>query len=164
MTLAAFHITVTSRFFLLIAIACLAACQSKPATPARDLQDEGRLHQAGLILMSDLQHASAWEELIHGKMGVPTRKIEVQAGAGFTTLIILELNNRADVEGVAQELRSCAEKNPKKFGPTKVEIRLSNAPPRIDPFVLPTEANPATVSPGSALPTLSLPPLQLDGR
>ncbi len=154
------------RFFLLAFIATLAACQSKPAatTPARDLKEEERLHKAGLILLPDLQHASAWEELIHVKMGVPARKIEVQAGAGFTTVIIKELKNRADAEGVAQELRTVAEKSPEKFGPTKVEIRLNNAAPTINPFVLPTESSPGTVNPGSALPTLSLPPLLPDGR
>jgi hypothetical protein len=40
----------------------------------------------------------------------------------------------------------------------------SNAAPTISPFVLPTEGDPSLVNPGSALPTLSLPPLQLDGR
>ena len=154
------------RFFLLAVIVVIAACQSKPAatTPARDLKEEERLHKAGLILIPDLQHASAWEELIHGEMGVPARKIEVQAGAGFTTLIIKELKNRADAEGVAQELRMVAEKNPEKFGPTRVEVRLNNAAPTINPFVLPTESSQSAVNPGAALPTLSLPPLLPDGR
>ncbi len=149
------------RFFLFTLI-ILIACQSKPAaptTPARDLKEEERFHKAGLVMMHDLQHASAWEELIHVKMGVPARKIEVQAGPGFTTVIVKELNNRADAEGVAQELRSIAEKTPEKFGPTKVEVRLNNAPATINPFVLPTESSPATPNPGSVLPTLSLPPL-----
>ncbi len=105
-----------------------------------------------------------WEKLIHVDMGVPATKIDVQAGAGFTTVIIMDLKNRADVEGVAQELRSIAEKKPDKFGPTKVEIRLNNAPATINPFTLPTEAAPATPTPGSVLPTLSLPPFRIDGR
>ncbi len=148
------------RLFLL-AIAYLTACQSKPATttPARDLQEEERMHKAGLIMLPDLQHASAWEKLIHVDMGVPARKIEVQAGPGFTTVIIKDLKNRADAEGVAQELRLVAEKTPEKFGPTKVEVRLINAATTINPFVLPTQSSPATPNPGSVLPTLSLPPL-----
>ncbi len=158
----------TPRFFLFIAIACLAACQSKPdsspSAPARDLKEEARLHKAGLILIPDLQHASDWEKLIHVDMGVPATKIEVVAGAGFTTVIIKDLKNRGDIEGVAQELRSIAQKQPDKFGPTKVEVRLNNAPATISPFTLPTEAAPATPTPGSVLPTLSLPPLRTDGR
>lgn len=117
------------------------------------------MHKAGLIMLPDLQHASAWEKLIHVDMGVPARKIEVQAGPGFTTVIIKDLKNRADAEGVAQELRLVAEKTPEKFGPTKVEVRLINAATTINPFVLPTENSPATPNPGSVLPTLSLPPL-----
>ncbi|MDB6006259.1 MAG: hypothetical protein JWR15_3246 [Prosthecobacter sp.] len=155
------------RFFLLAAIACIAACQSKPDTPSappRDLKEEARLHKAGLILIPDLQHASDWEKLIHVDMGVPATKIEVVAGAGFTTVIIKDLKNRGGAEGVAQELRAIAEKQPDKFGPTKVEIRLANAPATINPFTLPTEAAPATPTPGSVLPTLSLPPLRTDGR
>lgn len=154
------------RFFLSALVFFIAACQSKPdsAGPARDLKEEERLHKAGLVLIPDLQHASEWEKLIHVQMGVPPRKIEVQAGPGLTTIIIRELKNRADAEGVAKALRDYAEKNPEKYGPTKVEISLNNAAPTINPFVLPTEASPSTVNPGSALPTLSLPPLQLDGR
>jgi hypothetical protein len=156
---------VIPRLFLL-AIVFLTACQSKPAatTPARDLKEEERMHKAGLIMLPDLQHASAWEKLIHVDMGVPARKIEVQAGPGFTTVIIKDLKNRADAEGVAQELRLLAEKTPEKFGPTKVEVRLNNAPATINPFVLPTQSSPATPNPGSVLPTLSLPPLLPDGR
>lgn len=115
-------------------------------------------------MLPDLQHASTWEELIHVKMGVPARKIEVQAGPGFTTVIVKELKNRADAEGVAQELRVIGEKTPEKFGPTKVEVRLINAAPTINPFVLPTQSSPATPNPGSVLPTLSLPPLLPSGR
>lgn len=154
------------RFFLFATIACLAACQSKPdsAAPARDLKEEERLHKAGLILIPDLEHASNWEKLIHVDMGVPATKIDVQAGAGFTTVIIKDLKNRADAESVAQELRLIAEKKPDKFGPTKVEVRLENAPATISPFTLPTETAPATPTPGSVLPTLSLPPFRTDGR
>jgi len=157
---------VIARLFLLTAVSFLLACQSNPkaTAPVRDLQEDERLHAAGLILLPDLQHASAWEELIHVHMAVPARKIEVQAGPGFTTVLIKELNNRADAESVAQELRNQADKKPEKFGPTKVEVRLANAPAMINPFELPSAANPATVNPGSALPTLALPPLQLDGR
>ena len=154
------------RLFFLTAVALLAACQSKPETnvPERDLKEEARLHQAGLILLPDLQHASAWEELIHVHMSVPSRKIEVQAGPGFTTVIIKDLANRADAETVAQELRRQADAKPDKFGPTKVEVRLSNAPATINPFLLPSAETPTTVNPGSVLPTLSLPPLLPDGR
>lgn len=153
------------RFFL-SALVFIAACQSKPDSvgSARDLKEEERLHKAGLVLIPDLQHASEWEKLIHVQMGVPPRKIEVQAGPGLTTIIIRELKNRADAEGVAKALRDYAEKNPEKYGPSKVEISLNNAAPTINPFVLPTEGGPGLVNPGSALPTLSLPPLQLDGR
>lgn len=153
-----------SRLALILIAAGLVACQSKPELPARDLKEEERLHKAGLVLLPDLRHASAWEELIHLKMGVPASKIDVQAGAGFTTLIIKDLKNRGDVEGVAQELRTIAEKNPEKFGVTKVEVRLNNAPATINPFVMPSEGNPGSVNPGSVLPTLSLPPLHIDGR
>ncbi len=154
------------RFFLLIAIACLVACQHKPDAPvsARDSKEEERFHKAGLVLVPDLQHASNWEKLIHVDMGVPASKIEVQAGPGFTTVTIRDLKNRADVEGVAQELRTIAEKKPDKFGVTKVEVRLASAPATISPFVLPTATAPATPTPGSVLPTLSLPPLRIDGR
>jgi hypothetical protein len=157
---------VTPRFFPLVAIACLAACQSKsnPSAPSRNLKEDERLHKAGLILVPDLQHASNWEKLIHVDMGVAASKIDVQAGAGFTTVIIKDLKNRADAEGVAQELRSIAEKKPDKFGVTKVEVRLDNAPATINPFTLPTQAAPATPTPGSVLPTLSLPPFRIDGR
>ncbi|OYW76275.1 MAG: hypothetical protein B7Z37_09625 [Verrucomicrobia bacterium 12-59-8] len=155
-----------SRFFLFAAIACLAACQHKPAssTSARDLKEEARFHQAGLILIPDLQHSSAWEKLIHVNMGVPADKIEVQAGPGFTTVTIKDLKNRADAESVAQELRAIADKQPDKFGVTKVEVRLSNLPATINPFTLPTEMSPSVPTPGSDLPTLSLPPLRIDGR
>lgn len=153
---------------ILIALAgILAACQNKPeqpAGPARDLKEEERLHKAGLVLIPDLQHASAWEELIHQKLGVPSSKIEVQAGAGFTTLIIHDLSNKADADGIANGLRDYAAKNPDKLGPTKVESRLNNEPAAINPFVLPTEGNTAPTNPGSVLPTLSLPPLRLDDR
>lgn len=156
----------TARLFLFTAVSFLLACQnkSKEAAPARDAQEDARLHAAGLVLLPDLQHASAWEELIHVHMGVPARKIEVQAGPGVTTVLIKELNNRADAESVAQELRNQAARQPEKFGPTKVEVRLANAPATINPFVLPSAGNPATVNPGEVLPTLSLPPLRLDGR
>ncbi len=155
-----------SRFFLLFAITGLVACQHKQdtAVPARNLEEDARYHKAGLILLPDLQHASAWEKLIHVDMGVPASKIEVKAGPGFTTVTILDLTNRAQVEGVAQELRGIAEKKPDKFGVTKVEVRLKNAAATINPFVLPTEAAPATPNPGSVLPTLSLPPFRIDGR
>ncbi|WP_395716596.1 hypothetical protein [Prosthecobacter sp.] len=148
------------RFFLPF-ILLISACQSKPpaATAGRDLKEEERLHKAGLVLIPDLQHASAWEKLIHADMGVPPRKIEVQAGPGFTTVIIKDLANRADAETVAQEFRALVDKQPDKFGPTKVELRLVNAAPTINPFSLPTQQAPSTVNPGSALPTLSLPPL-----
>lgn len=116
------------------------------------------------MLVSDMERAAEWEKLIHLQMGVSPRKIEVKAGPGLTTIIIRELKNRADAESVAQGLRDYAEKNPEKYGPTKVEINLNNAAPTISPFVLPTEGDPSLVNPGSALPTLSLPPLQLDGR
>jgi hypothetical protein len=154
------------RFSLLVSITCLVACQHKPdsATPARDLKAEERFHKAGLVLIPDLQHASAWEKLIHVDMGVPASKIEVQAGAGFTTVTIKDLKNRADAEGVAQELRAIAGKQPDKFGVTKVEVRLLNAAATINPLVLPTAAAPAVPTPGSDLPTLSLPPLRIDGR
>lgn len=122
------------------------------------------MHQAGVILLSDLQHASNWEKLIHVEMGVPNRKIEVKPGPGYTTLTIHELKNRADAESIAAGLRQYAEKNPKKYGTTNVEIKLANAASTISPFVLPTESANGGVTPGSALPTLSLPPLQLDGR
>lgn len=154
------------RFFPLAVLACLVACQHKPAstTPARNVEEDARFHKAGLILLPDLQHASAWEKLIHADMGVPASKIEVQAGPGFTTVTIRDLKNRGDVEGVAQELRAIAEKKPDKFGITKVEVKLNNAAATINPFVLPTETAPATPNPGSVLPTLSLPPLRIDGR
>lgn len=122
------------------------------------------MHKAGLVLISDLQHASNWEKLIHEDMGVPARKIDVQAGPGFTTIVIKELRNRADAEGVAQEMRSIASKQPDKFGPTQVEVRLENAPATISPFVLPTEGSITPFNPGQALPTLSLPPLLPAGR
>jgi hypothetical protein len=157
---------VTVRILLLV-LPFFAACQSKPAATTaqpRDSKEEERFHKAGLILIPDLQHASAWEKLIHVDMGVPSRKIEVQAGPGFTTLIIKDLANRGDAESIAQGLRTYAEKQPDTFGPTKVEVRLANAAATINPFSLPTQSNPSTVSPESALPTLSLPPLQLDGR
>jgi len=104
---------VIPRFFL-PALVFIAACQSKPdsSSPTRDLKEEARLHQAGLVVVSDLEHASAWEKLIHADMGVPSRKIEVKAGPGLTTIIIRELKNRADAEGVAKGLRDYAEKNP----------------------------------------------------
>lgn len=122
------------------------------------------MHKAGLVLIGDLQHASAWEKLIHVDMGVPSRKIEVKAGAGLTTLVIHELKNRADAEGIAQGLRQYAEKNPEKYGPTKVEVSLTNAAPTISPFVLPTDSSAPILNQGSALPTLSLPPLLHGGR
>lgn len=156
------------RFFPLVAIVCLVACQHKQdsttSAPDRDLKEDARLHKAGLILLPDLQHASAWEKLIHVDMGVPASKIDVQAGPGYTTVTIRDLKNRADIEGVAQELRAIAEKKPDKFGVTKVEVRLNNAAATINPFVMPTESAPATPNPGSVLPTLSLPPLRIDGR
>ncbi|MFC5453802.1 hypothetical protein [Prosthecobacter fluviatilis] len=154
------------RLLLLSAIACLAACQHKQdsATPASHSKEEERYHKAGLVTLPDLQHASAWEKLIHVDMGVPASKIEVQAGPGFTTVTIRDLANRADAESVAQELRTIAGKNPGKFGTTKVEVRLNNAAATINPFVLPTESAPAAPNPGSVLPTLSLPPLRIDGR
>ena len=165
-----------TRFFLVVTTSWLVACQHKDdsAAPTRDSKADERFHQAGLVLLPDLQHASAWEKLIHVDMGVTASKIEVVAGAGFTTLIIKDLKNRADVEGVAQELRTIAEKQPEKFGPTKVEVRLDSAPATINPFALPTAAAPAAMAPvaplpsaptpNSALPTLSLPPLRTDGR
>ncbi len=154
------------RFFLLAALACLVACQNKPDAPPPESnsEEEDRYHKVGLITLPDLQHASAWEKLIHADMGVPVSKIDVQAGPGFTTVTIRDLKNRADVEGVAQELRSIAEKKPDKFGVTKVEVRLNNAPATINPFTLPTESAPATPNPNSVLPTLSLPPFRTDGR
>ena len=154
------------RFFLLVAIACLSACQHKPDAPvsARDSKEAERFHKAGLVLIPDLQHASNWEKLIHVEMGVPASKIDVKAGPGFTTVTIIDLKNRADVEGVAQELRTIAEKRPDLYGVTKVEVRLASAPATISPFVLPTEAAPAKPTLGSDLPTLSLPPLRTDGR
>lgn len=154
------------RFFLLAVFTCLVACQSKQVatTPVSNPEAEERYHKAGLITQPDLQHASAWEKLIQVDMGVPASKIEVQAGPGFTTVTIRDLKNRADIEGVAQELRAIAEKKPEVFGVTKVEVRLNNAPATINPFVLPTESAPATPNPGSVLPTLSLPPLRIDGR
>lgn len=154
------------RFFLLAVFTCLVACQIKQVatTPDSNPEAEERYHKAGLITQPDLQHASAWEKLIHVDMGVPASKIEVQAGPGFTTVTIRDLKNRADIEGVAQELRAIAEKKPEVFGVTKVEVRLNNAPATINPFVLPTESAPATPNPGSVLPTLSLPPLRIDGR
>ena len=154
------------RFFLLVAIACLVACQHKTDAPVseRDLEEEERFHKAGLVLIPDLQHASNWEKLIHVEMGVPASKIDVKAGPGFTTVTIIDLKNRADVEGVAQELRTIAEKKPDQYGVTKVEVRLASAPATISPFVLPTQAAPATPSPGSVLPTLSLPPIRTEGR
>lgn len=150
----------------LSACAFLAACQTKPAdssSPVRN-PNEDRYHQAGLVTAVDLQHAAEWEKLIHEGMGVPASKIEVQPGVGVTTLTIHDLANRADAESVAQELRALAEKKKDKFGATKVEVRLSNAPATINPFVLPTEAPQAPVSPGLDLPTISLPPFRTDGR
>lgn len=154
------------RFFLLAFFTCLVACQNKQAatTPESNSEEQERYHKVGLITLPDLQHASAWEKLIHVDMGVPASKIDVQAGPGFTTVTIRDLKNRADVEGVAQELRAIAEKKPDKFGVTKVEVRLNNAAATINPFVLPTESAPATPNPGSVLPTLSLPPFRIDGR
>jgi hypothetical protein len=157
---------VTSRLILLPALICLASCQSKPAvstTPVHNPQED-RYHQAGMVTAMDLKHAAEWEKLIHEGMGVPASKIEVQAGVGATTLTIHDLANRADAESVAQELRALAEKKKDKFGATKVEVRLSNAPATINPFVLPTEAPQAPVSPSSDLPTISLPPFRTDGR
>ena len=100
------------RFFL-SALVFIAACQSKPdsASSARDLKEEARLHQAGLVLVSDMGRAAEWEKLIHLQMGVSARKIEVKAGPGLTTIIIRELKNRADAESVAQGLRDYAEKS-----------------------------------------------------
>ncbi|WP_397382688.1 hypothetical protein [Prosthecobacter sp.] len=155
------------RFFLLLAIFnCLVACQNKQAasTPESNSEEEDRYHKVGLVTLPDLQHASAWEKLIHMDMGVPASKIDVQAGPGFTTVTIRDLKNRADIEGVAQELRAIAEKKPEKFGVTKVEVRLNSAPATINPFTLPTESAPATPNPSSVLPTLSLPPFRIDGR
>ncbi len=152
---------------LLLLLPLIAACQSKTAAGAaqtRESEQDQRFHKVGLVLLTDLQHASAWEKLIHADMGVPQRKIEVQAGPGFTTILIKDLNNRADAESVAQEFRQIAAKQPDKYGTTKVEVRLDHAAQTINPFSLPSEMSPATVNPGSALPTLSLPPLQIDGR
>lgn len=150
----------SARFFLLL-LPFFAACETKPVNslPPRDMEAEERYHKAGLVGIPDLQHASEWEKLIHADMGVPQRKIEVVAGPGFTTVTIKDLTNRASAESVAQEFRQIAEKQPDKFGPTKVEVRLTSAAPTINPFTLPTQSNPSTVSPGAALPTLSLPPL-----
>jgi len=156
---------VIPRFFLLAFFTCLVACQNKQVTTIPESNsEEERYHKVGLITLPDLQHASAWEKLIHVDMGVPASKIEVQAGPGFTTVIIRDLKNRADIEGVAQELRTIAEKKPDKFGVTKVEVRLNSAPATINPFTLPTESAPATPNPNSVLPTLSLPPFRIDGR
>lgn len=158
-------------FSHLLWIGVLTACQSgvetgetSSASAPRDLKEEARLHQAGLVLIPDLQHASAWEKLIHLEMGVSARKIEVRAGPGFTTILIKNLNQRSAAEGVAQELRSLAEKQPDRFGPTKVEVSLENGAPTINPFALPTQSAPTTVKPEAALPTLSLPPLQPAAR
>lgn len=152
-----------------IFILLLSSCANKVAVDGTSLgntQKEGEMHKAGLVLIADLQHASAWEKLIHVDMGVPSRKIEVKAGPGLTTLVIHELKNRADAEGIAQGLRQYAEKNPERFGPTKVEVSLSSAAPTISPFVLPTDSNAPLLNPGQGpvLPTLSLPPLQPAGR
>lgn len=159
---------------LLPALLLLSACQSTPPSTApagagpgvpepASAQDADRLHKAGLVLMPDLYHASAWEKLIHVDMGVPSRKIKVTEGPGFTTLTIYELKNRADAESIAVALRQYAERNPQKFGPTKVEVSLGHDAPTISPFILPTDSG-GTLTPGPALPTLSLPPLQLDAR
>lgn len=156
----------TLRLFLPLSVcACLAACQSKPAASATTARNpnEDRYHQAGLVTATDLQHAAEWEKLIHEGIGVPASKIEVQPGVGVTTLTIHDLANRADAESVAQELRALAEKKKDKFGATKVEVRLTNAPATINPFVLPTES-PPVVNPSSDLPTISLPPFRTDGR
>ncbi|MHB1080701.1 MAG: hypothetical protein ACYC67_14955 [Prosthecobacter sp.] len=154
------------RFPLLAVFTCLVACQHKQAatTPESNSEEQARYHKVGLITLPDLQHASAWEKLIHADMGVPASKIDVQAGPGVTTVTIRDLKNRADIEGVAQELRAIAEKKPEKFGVTKVEVRLNSAPATINPFTLPTESAPATPNPSSVLPTLSLPPFRIDGR
>lgn len=154
------------RVLLLPALLLLSACQSKQpdtaAAPAVQADDPkaASMHKAGLVLIPDLEHASAWEKLIHVEMGVPSSKIEVQAGPGYTTLTIRELKNRGDAEGIAQGLRQYAERNPAKYGPTEVEIKLNDAAPTITPFVLPTEMGGSQPpNPGSVLPTLSLPPL-----
>lgn len=155
-----------TRLFL-PALLCLSSCQNPKAvdgTPLHNTGKEREMHKAGLVLIADLQHASAWEKLIHVDMGVLARKIEVKAGPGLTTLVIHELKNRADAEGIAQGLRQYADKNPGKYGPTQVEISLGSAGPTISPFVLPTDSSAPILNQGQALPTLSLPPLRLDGR
>ncbi len=155
-----------TRFFLPV-LFLLAACQTEQdstTAPYQETAEDARMHKAGLVLVSDLQHASDWEKLIHAEMGVPSRKIEVKAGPGHTTLIIHELKNRADAEGIAAGLRQYAAKNPQKFGPTKVEISLGSGAPTISPFVLPNEMDATALNPPGALPTLSLPPLLPAGR
>lgn len=152
--------------FSLLFITFLVSCQSKPPgqLSAHDVQEQERLHQAGLVTARDMKFAAEWEKLIHVDMGVRAQKIEVQAGPGFTTLSIRELKNRADAESIAQGLRDFAEKNAEKYGSAKVEVNLPNAATTINPFVLPSAANPATLNPGSVLPTLSLPPFQPAAR
>ncbi len=151
----------TSRFLhaTFAFIGLLSSCSNKPREPVRDLKEDERFHAAGLVLIPDLEHAKVWRGVIHERIGVPDRKIEVQAGPGYTTIFIHDLNNRADAETIAQALRNYAEKNVARMGPTKVEVQLKNAPPTINPFVLPNEMGAAGTKPGSVLPTLSLPPL-----
>lgn len=157
-----------SRLALSTLVVLLVSCQSKPTGEVklseREVQEEARLHQAGLVTTRDLKFAAEWEKLIHVDMGVRAQKIEVQAGPGYTSLTIRDLKNRGDAEGIAQGLRDFAAKNAAKYGIAKVAVNLPNAATTINPFSLPTEMTPATVSPGSVLPTLSLPPFQPAAR
>ena len=161
--------TVTDLRALLPLLFLLPACQSKledgsgaaPAAPP--VKNAEAMHKAGLVLVADLEHASAWEKLIHVDMGVPPSKIDVVAGPGYTTVTIRDLKNRGDAESIAQGLRSYAERNPARYGPTRVEIKLNNTPSTISPFVLPSGGGPL-LNPAQDLPTLSLPPLQHGGR
>lgn len=142
----------------------LCACQTPASAPksGQTAEEQARMHKAGLVLISDLEHASAWEKLIHVDMGVPPRKIDVKEGPGLTTVTIHELKNRADAETIAQGLRQYAEKHPEKYGPTKVVVQLKNEAATISPFELPSDlaTRPGSIfNQGGSLPGLSSQPL-----
>jgi hypothetical protein len=105
------HLTV-----FLAAALCLTSCEIYRNNALK------LAHGGGLVMVNDVHHAWAWEDVLHKKTGYTAQQVKVVEGAGLTRIYIYSVKLGESKKALAQRINEVATIDPEIFGPTVVII------------------------------------------